>query len=311
MSKYVFNPFSGTLDLVSEEDLSGYVPYSGATGNVDLGDNDFIVDTDTLFVDSVNGNVGIGTTSPDVKLHVNGTGSETIRVQKSTGAITDMIAGSSVGTVGTFSNHDFNLRTNNQDRVTIDTDGNVGIGTTSPGELLDIVDTGIGIIRGTSATSGGAFLFEGRASRGSVSSRTINADGDPVGIFRMTGYDGNSFETLADIRGVVDGTPGDGDMPGRIEFYTAADGGTTLTQQMVIDKDGNVGIGTTDPSTKLHNAGAYTQEPLSSDPTDPSDGNSVQWVSDGTGSYNAGDVCMKINVGGTVKMVRLVDFNSL
>ena len=37
MVVYKFNPFTGTLDLVSEEDLSGYVPYTGATGDVDLG----------------------------------------------------------------------------------------------------------------------------------------------------------------------------------------------------------------------------------------------------------------------------------
>ena len=72
---------------------------------------------------------------------------------------------------------------------------------------------------------------------------------------------------------------------------------------------GNVGIGTTDPDTKIHNTGAYTQEPLSSDPSDPSSGNSVQWVSDGTGSGDAGDVMMKINVGGTVKTITLVDFS--
>ena len=35
MSKFEFNPLSGQFDLVS--DLSGYVPYTGATSDVDLG----------------------------------------------------------------------------------------------------------------------------------------------------------------------------------------------------------------------------------------------------------------------------------
>lgn len=74
---------------------------------------------------------------------------------------------------------------------------------------------------------------------------------------------------------------------------------------------GNVGIGTNSPDTTLHNTGAYTQEPLSTDPDDPDDGNSVTWVSDGMGSGNPGDVMIKINVGGTVKTVTLVDFSSL
>lgn len=35
--KLKFNPISGQFDMVSEEDLSGYVPYSGATTDVNLG----------------------------------------------------------------------------------------------------------------------------------------------------------------------------------------------------------------------------------------------------------------------------------
>jgi len=56
-------------------------------------------------------------------------------------------------------------------------------------------------------------------------------------------------------------------------------------------------------------AGAITQQPLSADPADPYDGNSVQWVSDGSGSGDAGDVMMKINVGGTTKIVTIIDFS--
>ena len=44
--------------------LGDYVPYTGATQNVDLGANNFTVDTNTLFVDSNTDKVGIGTNSP-------------------------------------------------------------------------------------------------------------------------------------------------------------------------------------------------------------------------------------------------------
>ena len=81
----------------------------------------------------------------------------------------------------------------------------------------------------------------------------------------------------------------------------------TTTGDLAIQ--GNVGIGTTAPDTKLHNAGAYTQEPLSSDPADPDAGNSVQWVSSGVGSGDAGDIMLKVNVGGTTKIITLIDYS--
>jgi len=47
-----------------------YVPFTGSPYSVDLGANDFTVDTDTLFVNSSSGFVGIGTTTPTQKLDV-------------------------------------------------------------------------------------------------------------------------------------------------------------------------------------------------------------------------------------------------
>ena len=49
-----------------------YVPYTGATQNVDLGAHDFTVDTDTLFVDESTNRVGIGTSNPQSALNVYG-----------------------------------------------------------------------------------------------------------------------------------------------------------------------------------------------------------------------------------------------
>jgi len=48
----------------------------------------------------------------------------------------------------------------------------------------------------------------------------------------------------------------------------------------------------------------------SAEPPDPVANECVQWVSNGTGAGDAGDVMMKINDGTTVKTVTLVDFSA-
>ena len=51
-----------------------YIPYTGGTSNVNLGVHNLTVDTTSLFVDSVNHRVGMGTISPGAPLHVFTTG---------------------------------------------------------------------------------------------------------------------------------------------------------------------------------------------------------------------------------------------
>lgn len=52
------------------------------------------------------------------------------------------------------------------------------------------------------------------------------------------------------------------------------------------------------------------QTALSADPPDPDPGQAVEWLSDGTQSGDPGDKMIKINVGGTVKTITLVDFSA-
>ena len=52
---------------------SYYVPYTGATQSVNLGNNNLTINGTTFFVNANSGNVGIGTLSPSAKLDLNGT----------------------------------------------------------------------------------------------------------------------------------------------------------------------------------------------------------------------------------------------
>jgi len=57
----------GSLDsstYLTSSSLSGYIPYTGGTSNVNLGIHNLTVDTNTLFVDATNHRVGFGTTTP-------------------------------------------------------------------------------------------------------------------------------------------------------------------------------------------------------------------------------------------------------
>ena len=102
--------------------------------------------TNSLFINS-DGKIGLGTASPSYPMELSKTGSAATFVANQTDGATAMIsAGASYVFIGALSNNDFRLLVNDQPRMTIDTSGEVGIGTTSPNYPLEV------------ATANGAYL---------------------------------------------------------------------------------------------------------------------------------------------------------
>lgn len=104
-------------------------------------------------------NVGIGTTSPTYKLHINGGTLNTLANFQSTDAgafisfSDDTTTSGEYAQIGAVGNA-VNIRSGNATTATFDASGNVGIGTTSPGQKITI-DQGVGNVnQGIPATSG-------------------------------------------------------------------------------------------------------------------------------------------------------------
>lgn len=103
------------------------------------------------------------------------------------------------------------------------------------------------IVRHTTPGGGGAILQLGATRGNDVNSYTIVQDGDGIGSVTFNGADGDQFVVGAQITAVVDGTPGNDDMPGKLYLATTADGASSATTRLAIDSAGQVGIGLTVP----------------------------------------------------------------
>jgi hypothetical protein len=90
----------------------------------------------------------------------------------------------------------------------------------------------------------GADIVFTRSRSATIGTNTIVQNGDEFGRIYFTGANGTGFDYGASIQAVVDGTPGVGDMPGRLVFSTTADGASSPTERMRIDNQGRVTIGT-------------------------------------------------------------------
>lgn len=117
--------------------LRAQVAETALTGG---GDGAWVVDGANVY--RPDGNVGVGTSTPTERFHAVSTLFARLRLERTGGSIVQVDASGSSGSVGTQSAHAFRLLTNNSVRVHVDTDGEVGIGSTTPDGKLDVRASG-------------------------------------------------------------------------------------------------------------------------------------------------------------------------
>ena len=203
--------------------------------------------SDVVYVDDVNGNVGIRTTSPQsgFVLDVNGQS-----VTRGVVYLQDRLEffNSSTANISSFS--DVVINVNGSERARFKTDGNVGIGTTSPSERLEV--------RSEIATHKLVSLNRAASETAAM-------------------YLGNDSSNNAIISS------------NNSDIIFGRDQSSTLSEWMRIKTDGNVGIGTTSPSARLEVQGTNSNTQAALKVTDSGD-SFFEVVPDNNTTFKIGDL---------------------
>ena len=220
------------------------------------------------------GNVGIGTASPEQKLHISSNGSTLMRITGGGSSIAGIDFGDSTNTDDGRIRYDNSSRymqfvVADSEKMRIDSSGNVGIGTTSPS----------------------SFNSRGR-------NLVVNSDGD-TGITISANSTSSSTLLFADAFG---GTGGTATYRGVVEYDHANDSmafSTAAAYRMRIDSTGNVGIGTTSPIYPLQVVGnAYVNNgALFID-----SGQRIKWGNSDQFIEGTNNTSLEFGTGGSTKM---------
>jgi len=128
--------------------------------------------------------------------------------------------------------------------------GFTGFGTTSPAGSVHVFNGAFFIETNTDQQTAYGMAF--RKARGTATAKAAVQSGDSAGFFGFNAWDGTIYRGVAMVKADVDGTPGASSVPGRLGFFVSSATSGQVIEQMRITSGGNVGIGTTNPQSKLH-----------------------------------------------------------
>jgi hypothetical protein len=261
---------SGNASIVNA-DVNASAAIAGTKISPNFGAQTLVVDTNVLYVDATADNVGIGTTNPSFGvgsgLEIERAGSATLRIEDSSSSSGFEIQNASGNiTFNGYNTQPFIFTHNTTERARIDSSGHVLVGTStarsnffntstfSPGlQLEGTTDQNrlVSIVGSNTGGTGGTLILASQKS-GGIGGNTIVSNGGQLGAVSFQGNDGTDFVEAARIQAEVNGTPNANDMPGRLVFFTTADGSASPTERMRIDSSGRLGVGTSSPSFPLH-----------------------------------------------------------
>ena len=227
----------------------------------DIGNVQF---SDTKMTILYGGNVGIGVTIPQEKLHVSGGGNVRLEVESTSSFTSALKLTNTAGSYASYVDASGNLNTfdyvTSSVRTTLLSNGNFGIGTTNPNRLLTVETTGNGCYLALNSSSNNTTI-------GSDVNGCFVVYDDSSGTYRMvidqtTGNVGigttNPFDRLevAAANSQLRLTDTDDSRFTQFSYSSGKlvvrnNSTTTTTNQFTLDTAGNMGIGTTSPSSKL------------------------------------------------------------
>ncbi|GGD61763.1 hypothetical protein GCM10011514_27260 [Emticicia aquatilis] len=139
----------------------------------------------------------------------------------------------------------------NTERMVINHDGKVGIGTSSPQVELEVVGNGgFGVKSFGNGNSFNSHIFGAKAS-GSQTTPTASTNDQILARFEGHGHNGSYFEEGARIEIRAKENWQSAENGSEINFYTAPINGDTPLRRMTIAENGNIGINNTAPAHYL------------------------------------------------------------